>query len=77
MLPDLAGKKPRLWLWIPTLLKHPLRYRNSQPLSRWRKGNFLGPGLPRPGRFAWPLRLTLRITLLGKKITPRPVAHFP
>jgi len=26
MLPDLDGKKPRLWLWIPTLVKHPLRY---------------------------------------------------
>ncbi len=41
MLPDLAGKKPRLWLWIPRLLKHPLRYRNGSPPSRWRKGNFL------------------------------------
>lgn len=29
MLPDLDGKKPRLWLWIPTLVKHPLRYRNG------------------------------------------------
>lgn len=39
VLPDLDGKKPRLWLWIPTLVKHPLRYRNGSPLSRWCKGN--------------------------------------
>ena len=51
---DLGGKKPRLWLWIPTLLNHPLRYRNGLWLSRWRKGNFLQPLRPGIGNLTGP-----------------------